>query len=83
MRPMNATSPPPSSLPSPSTVTLVATTLPPWGTPSTSTSWPARRSEKVKMPAYRGRLREEEVARIIDHIHWLGQKPVLKRADRP
>jgi hypothetical protein len=31
--------------------------------------------QPIKMPAYRGRLREEEVARIIDYIHWLRQNP--------
>ena len=31
--------------------------------------------QPIKMPAYRGRLTEEEVARVIDYIHWLRAHP--------
>ena len=31
--------------------------------------------QPIKMPAYRGRLTEDEVARIIDYMHWLRAHP--------
>jgi hypothetical protein len=31
--------------------------------------------QPIKMPAYRGRLTEDEVARIVDDIRWLRAHP--------
>jgi mono/diheme cytochrome c family protein len=31
--------------------------------------------QPIKMPAYRGNIKDEEIGRIIDYIHWLRQHP--------
>jgi hypothetical protein len=31
--------------------------------------------QPIKMPAYRGHVTDDEIARLVDYIHWVRQHP--------